>query len=45
MCYSTSEMPKKKQAIKARYHNLEIARGALGKGVQRPQSDHLEGGT
>ncbi|KAH9981615.1 hypothetical protein BJV77DRAFT_967236 [Russula vinacea] len=31
------------EAAKARYKNLEIARGALGKGVQCAQSTHEEG--
>ena len=42
--HRTSEMPRKKQAAKARYKNLEIACGALGKGVQCAQSTHEEGG-
>ena len=42
--HRTSEMPRKKQAAKACYKNLEIAHGALGKGVQYAQSTHEEGG-
>ena len=42
--HRTSEMPRKRHAAKARSKNLEIACGALGKGMQRAQSAHEEGG-